>query len=122
MSQTHETTTELTHYDYADAAEAAQRGDAWAQAAVLWRKAVEALPPGRGHNGAKQRDKYLDRARDCDQRAALESRLEEIAKTVLRIPTLRSRHSDSHDFHELGVWQIKRALQAAYDAGRETGR
>jgi hypothetical protein len=108
----------LTHHDYADAAEAAQRGEAWAQAATLWRRAVETLPPGRGRNATKQRDHYLDRARDCDQRTVVESRLEEIAKTILRIPTLAERRSDSLDFHELGVWQIKRALQAAYDAGR----
>jgi len=112
----------LTHHDYADAAEAAQRGEAWAQAATLWRRAVEALPPGRGRNAAKQRDQYLDRACDCDQRAALESRLEEIAKTILRIPTLAERRSDSLDFHELGVWQIKKALKAAYEAGQNDAK
>ena len=79
---------------------------------------MQALPPGRGHNGAQQRDKYLDQARDCDLRAAIEARLEQIAKTNLRVPTLRTRHSDGLDFHEVGVWQIKRALQAAYDAGK----
>lgn len=118
MSQTQNPNSELTHYDYADAAEAAQRGEAWAQAATLWRRALDTLPPARGRTAAKQRDRYLDGAAACDRKAAVADRLEEIAQTVLRIPTLRTRHSDSHDFHELGVWQIKRALQAAYEAGR----
>ncbi len=33
----------LTHFDHADAAEAAQRGGAWPQAATLWRRAIHAL-------------------------------------------------------------------------------
>ena len=33
--------TSLNHLDYADAAEAAERGRAWQQAAALWRKAIE---------------------------------------------------------------------------------
>jgi len=111
-------TQELTHHDYAEEAEAAQRAGAWPQAAALWRRALEALPAGRGRNAAKQRDVYLDRARECERQAAVDGRLEQIAKTTLRIPTLAERRSDSLDFHELGVWQIKQALRAAYDAGR----
>jgi hypothetical protein len=36
----------------------------------------------------------------------------------LGVVTLESRHSDRLDFYELGVGQIKDALQAAYEAGR----
>lgn len=46
-------------------------------------------------------------------------RLEEIAKTVLDLPTLETRRSDSLDFHDLAVWSIKEALELAYDAGRK---
>ena len=113
---------ELTHHDYAEEAEAAQRAGAWPQAAALWRQAVKALPPGRGRNAAKQRDQYLDRARECERRAAVDVRLEEIAKAKLQIPTLVERRSDSLDFHELGVWQIKQALRAAYEAGRNESK
>jgi hypothetical protein len=40
-----------------------------------------------------------------------------IARTQLRIPTLEARRSDSLDFHDVAVWQVKAALQAAFDAG-----
>ena len=49
-------------------------------------------------------------------------RLEEIAKTVLDLPTLETRRSDSLDFHDLAVWSIREALLAAYHAGRESGQ
>jgi len=44
--------------------------------------------------------------------------LEKIAREILDIETLKTRNSDSLDFHECSVWQIEKALQAAYDAGR----
>jgi len=40
-----------------------------------------------------------------------------IAETVLGVPTLVRRHRDRWDFHELHVWSIKAALEAAYLAG-----
>jgi hypothetical protein len=40
-----------------------------------------------------------------------------IAEETLNLPTLKSRGRDSLDFHELSVWQIKKALEEAYDAG-----
>ncbi len=43
--------------------------------------------------------------------------IREIANRVLRVPTLEARNSDSLDFHEIGVWQLRDALAAAYDAG-----
>ncbi len=45
--------------------------------------------------------------------------LTEIATQILDIETLDTRKSDRLDFHELSVWQIKKALEAAYAAGRE---
>ena len=41
-----------------------------------------------------------------------------IAKRDLGVETLEERKSDSLDFHELAVWEIKVALEAAYQAGR----
>jgi len=55
-----------------------------------------------------------------DDPAAIEARLTRIAREVLHVPTLAERHSDSLDFHELGVGQIKLALRAAYEAGRQS--
>lgn len=43
--------------------------------------------------------------------------IENIASTCLGIETLESRNSDSLDFHNVGVWSLKQALEAAYLAG-----
>lgn len=45
--------------------------------------------------------------------------LETIANKHLQLETLETRHSDRLDFHDLAVWQIRDALQAAHDAGAE---
>jgi hypothetical protein len=45
--------------------------------------------------------------------------LAEIAKEHLSIDTLASRRSDRLDFHDLAVWSIEQALEAAYQAGCE---
>ena len=45
-----------------------------------------------------------------------------IAQTHLSIDTLETRHRDSLDFHDVGVWCVRDALQAAYDAGLAEGR
>lgn len=46
-----------------------------------------------------------------------EQLFERIAKDTLHIDTLKVRNSDDKDFHDVAVWEIKAALQAAYDAG-----
>jgi len=43
---------------------------------------------------------------------------EAVAKTILLIDTLETRRSDSLDFHEVAVWGLKDALEAAYLAGK----
>ena len=40
-----------------------------------------------------------------------------IAKGTLHIDTLETRKSDSLDFHDVAVWSVKAALEAAYRAG-----
>ena len=40
-----------------------------------------------------------------------------IARDFLYIETLAERKSDSLDFHEVSVWDLKDALRAAYEAG-----
>ena len=47
--------------------------------------------------------------------------LEDIAKEHLRVPTLGTRKSDSLDFHDVAVWQLRAALDAAYQAGMVAG-
>jgi hypothetical protein len=40
-----------------------------------------------------------------------------IAREHLRIETLETRRSDSLDFHDVSVWGVRDALEAAYKAG-----
>ena len=51
----------------------------------------------------------------------LDKLLTDIAHKHLGIPTLETRRSDSLDFHEVAAWQLKSALEAAFNAGREAG-
>ena len=46
----------------------------------------------------------------------------QIAQQHLDVETLETRRSDRLDFHDLAVWSIKAALEAAYQAGVEQGR
>lgn len=48
--------------------------------------------------------------------------LDQIARDVLHVETLETRKSDRLDFHEVAVWQIRNALEAAYRAGQESRR
>ena len=50
---------------------------------------------------------------------ARDEALTEIATKILDLETLDTRNSDRLDFHELSVWQIKKALEAAFTAGQE---
>jgi len=43
--------------------------------------------------------------------------IKDIAQGVLGINTLETRKSDSLDFYDLPVWQIKLALEKAYKIG-----
>jgi hypothetical protein len=43
--------------------------------------------------------------------------LRAIAKQHLLIDTLATRNADSLDFHDVAVWSVEAALQAAYAAG-----
>ena len=38
----------------------------------------------------------------------------------LGIATLETQRSDSFDFHEVAVWQLRAALEAAFEAGKAT--
>jgi hypothetical protein len=46
--------------------------------------------------------------------------LAEIAARHLHLETLETRNSDSLDFHDLAVWSIRAALEAAYATGRQS--
>jgi hypothetical protein len=49
---------------------------------------------------------------------SLHKKLADIARQHLHIETLETRGSDRLDFHEVSVWGVKAALQAAYEYGQ----
>jgi hypothetical protein len=51
----------------------------------------------------------------------LEQTLLQIAQQHLDIETLETRRMDALDFHEVAVWAVREALQAAYIAGLAEG-
>ena len=52
----------------------------------------------------------------------LETLLTQIAQQHLSIETLETLKSDSLDFHDVAVWCVRDALEAAFNAGVEQGR
>jgi hypothetical protein len=48
----------------------------------------------------------------------MQKTIQEIAQKLLNLETLETQHSDRLDFHDIAVWQIKEALEAAYKAGQ----
>lgn len=55
-----------------------------------------------------------------NENAIMMENLENIARNILNIETLEERKSDDLDFYELAVWEIMCALEAAYQAGRDS--
>ena len=52
----------------------------------------------------------------------IEQLLTQIAQSKLGIETLETRKSDGLDFHDVAVWCLRDALEAAFNAGVEQGR
>jgi len=46
----------------------------------------------------------------------------EIAAKHFRLETLETRNSDGLDFHDVAVWSIRAALEAAFAAGQAASR
>lgn len=51
----------------------------------------------------------------------IDTLLTQIAQQHLGIETLQTRYADRLDFHDLAVWNLRAALQAAFQAGVEAG-
>ena len=58
-----------------------------------------------------------NRKRASKKEPTVDALLAAIAKPTLHIDTLETRKSDSLDFHDVAVWSVKAALEAAYRAG-----
>ena len=54
--------------------------------------------------------------------AATQALLQEIAARHLFLETLDTRNADSLDFHDVAVWSIRAALEAAFAAGQAASR
>ena len=52
---------------------------------------------------------------------AIDQLLTDIARQHLGISTLKTRTSDSLDFHNVAVWSVAEAMKAAFDAGADAG-
>ena len=50
----------------------------------------------------------------------MNKQLLKIAQTILDLETLETQNSDSLDFKEQAVWNIKEALEQAYKAGQQS--
>ena len=51
--------------------------------------------------------------------ATTDQQLLQIARQHLFVETLEAQRSDQLDFHDVSVWAIKAALEAAYNAGKQ---
>jgi len=60
--------------------------------------------------------------KDEKKQTAPDDLLASIARKHLSIETLETRKSDSLDFHDVSVWGVKVALEAAYTAGIAAAR
>ena len=58
-----------------------------------------------------------NKKRPGKKKPTVDELLAAIAKETLHIDTLETRKSDSLDFHDVAVWSVKAALEAAYRAG-----
>jgi hypothetical protein len=48
--------------------------------------------------------------------------ISEIAVKFLGVKNLETQYSNALDFHDLAVWTLKAALEAAFNAGYESAR
>ena len=55
-------------------------------------------------------------------KAPKEALLMEIAAKYLHLETLETRNSNGVDFHDVAVWSIRAALEAAFAAGQAAAR
>jgi len=54
--------------------------------------------------------------------AQVDELIADLAKQHFFVETLETRNRDRLDFHSVAVWNIKAALEAAYNAGLAQGR
>lgn len=73
-----------------------------------------AITPGEADEVANECEAELT----ATEKAQRDEAIATIARTSLDIETLETRNSNALDFHDIGVWAIRAALEQAYQAGR----
>ena len=63
----------------------------------------------------------MAKRKPADPNTARDAQLMEIAERHLFLETLETRNWDRLDFHDIAVWAIRSALEAAFEAGRRAG-
>ena len=53
-----------------------------------------------------------------NQGSTMYEKLEAIAQKYFELDTLRTRNSDAADFPTIAIWDLRAALEAAYNAGK----
>lgn len=73
---------------------------------------------------ARKLGKQIEKAAKAEKTANFkrDTAIKQIAEKELSLETLEERKMDDLDFHQLSVWEIKSALEAAYEAGKRAGR
>ena len=56
------------------------------------------------------------------KQAKHDAMITEIATQHFFIDTIETQNSDSLDFHDVSVWEMKSALEAAFAAGQAAGK
>jgi hypothetical protein len=79
------------------------------------------LVAGRRCNSPKD-DQAMTAKTVTPAKAPSEALLLEIAAKHFHIETLETRNSDGLDFHDVAVWSIRAALEAAFAAGQAATR
>jgi hypothetical protein len=64
----------------------------------------------------------VPKTKRTNQADRMKADLERIAREVLSVEILETRNSDSLDFSDQAVWTLRRALEAAYQAGFQAVR
>ena len=64
----------------------------------------------------------VQNTKPANQADKMKAELERIARDILSLETLETRNSDSLDFSQQAVWTLRRALEAAYQAGVQAAR
>lgn len=89
---------------------------------ILDRRYEELHTCGSGDLEEEEEEEAIEQITLALNSAVNKEQITEIAKKHLGIQTLECRKSDSLDFHEVSVWSVQAALEAAFAAGQNAAK